>query len=197
MAFLERINLREALFLIDVGVKPEPPSARITVSPCPSSPLALVPQHLTVASSCDELQVRLLHRSMSPNRTLLLPTASPPHHSPLPHWRLVTRTPSYHPLRPPPLVSCPHTDPSPPLTAHYSPEHNASQTSQAPAPESSHPHLTSNAHVKASPVVTEIAVLPSPRLTAGSLFPISASGQHGQPPTPPLLAIAKTAGGLR
>jgi len=46
-----------------VGRAGHPPllsSPRLDVSPCPSCPYSLPPQHLTVASSCEELQVRLL-----------------------------------------------------------------------------------------------------------------------------------------
>ena len=35
-------------------------SPRLTVSPCPSCPLLLLPQHLTLASSCGEEQPRSL-----------------------------------------------------------------------------------------------------------------------------------------
>jgi hypothetical protein len=59
------------------GHPPLLPSPRCNVSPCPSCPLLLYPQHLTVASSCEELQVRLLHRSMSSIRAQLLPNCLP------------------------------------------------------------------------------------------------------------------------
>ena len=58
------------------GQAPLLSSPRSRVSPYPSFPRQLYPQHLTVASSCDGLHVMLLHRSSFPARTLPLPTAS-------------------------------------------------------------------------------------------------------------------------
>ena len=63
-----------------VGCAGPPPllsSPRSEESPCPSWPLKLLPQHLTVASSCDQEQLTFRHRCMSPARALLLATASP------------------------------------------------------------------------------------------------------------------------
>jgi len=81
------------------GQPPLLSSPRCDVSPCPSCPYPLEPQHLTVASSCNELQFTIPHTSMSPARTLLL-LAAPPPHSREPNWHLVSRLSPYHPLQP-------------------------------------------------------------------------------------------------
>jgi hypothetical protein len=114
------------------------PSPRFDWSPCPSCPQKLSPQHLTVASSCQELQVRLLTDPCLPPARCV--SALPPIHLTLvfrigiwpPAYRLTILS-NTHPS------SLTTSDPQTPLTAP-SQERNASQTNHAPALESSHPH---------------------------------------------------------
>jgi hypothetical protein len=120
------------------GHPPLLPSPRCDVSPCPSCPRLLYPQHLTVASSCEELQVRLLTDPCLPPARCA--SALPPI-----HLTLIYRIgigPLVYRLT---ILSNPHQsslttlDPPTPLTAH-SPVQNVSHTNHAPALESSNPH---------------------------------------------------------